>query len=374
MKKIFICAGGTGGHIFPSLCIAQNMRRYNKSLQVIFLGTKRGLEKKLLPDEGFAVEFVRARGWDRQLNSRLLLTIMDNVFGFFQTLYCFLKHRPVALLAMGSYVSLLGAVWARVFRVPIYLHEQNVYPGLANRIIAKWAKLIFLSTEESKEFFKNVPTDKMVVIGNPIREEVASWKGLVDEARAKLGLDPHKKTLLVMGGSLGSQTINRVFWEILPHFSPQEFQIIHITGAEDFQRGREKTKESGFNYLVFDFFSNPGILMAASDLVVARAGASTVFELFYFGLPSVLIPFAQAADGHQLMNARWLAAKQKAIVLEEEELSGMKLKEAIDQLLRDNLSLQREERRLMPDAGEKITRIVIEDLQRRKGFDTLFAS
>lgn len=174
MDTIFIAAGGTGGHIFPSLCIAQEIRK--RGFQVIFLGTKRGMEENLLKEADFPLLFVRARGWNRKWDFSFFSVLMDNLIGFFQTAFYFFRYRPRALLGMGSYLSLLSAIWARVLGVPIYIHEQNIYPGLSNRLVSRWARKIFISAPEAIVYWKD-REEKIDVVGNPLREEVMDWKG-----------------------------------------------------------------------------------------------------------------------------------------------------------------------------------------------------
>jgi len=324
LNEIFIAAGGTGGHIFPALSIAQHL---SHDFLIRFIGTKRGMEKKLVPEAGFALSFIRARGWNRTSTVDFLRAFGDNIVGLFQSCYLFIKFRPRAVLVFGSYVSLLIAFWAKIFRIPIFVQEQNIHPGFANRIISRWSKKTFVPVAEAVEGFRD--TSRVVVTGNPLRGEVLDWQGKDKEARGKLGLDSHKKTLLIIGGSRGSQLINQVFWQALPFIEKLNLQVIHITGDESYQEAKERAARYPFPYLVYDFYPNPGIFYAAADLVISRSGANVTYELFCFGLPAVLIPYGEATEEHQFYNAQWLGEKLPVIIIDEKSLHSEGLAQAI---------------------------------------------
>lgn len=323
--RIFIAAGGTGGHVFPSLSVAEEFRRLGKH-EIFFLGTRRGLEASTIASK-FPVLYVSARGWDRRFGFHTLRMVGENLLGCFTIGWYFLRYRPQVFLAMGSYLALLGALWARFFRIPIYLHEQNVYPGLANRIVARWAKRVFLAFEETGKYLKT--RGEVEVTGNPLRREVMAWRGKREEARRILGLEAHRKTILVVGGSRGSSILNKVFLEALNMLPQNHLQVIHITGTGDHFAVSREAKKYPFPYLVFPFFESIGVAYAAADVALCRAGASTVTELFFFGLPSILVPYGEAADNHQWHNACWLAKHGCAVVLTERDFQAPLLAEKL---------------------------------------------
>ncbi|HXL01894.1 MAG TPA: undecaprenyldiphospho-muramoylpentapeptide beta-N-acetylglucosaminyltransferase [Candidatus Atribacteria bacterium] len=364
MGTIFIAAGGTGGHIFPSLCIAQEMKK--RDLQVIFLGTKRGMEEKLVGEAGFPLLFVRARGWNRKWDFSFFSMLGDNLVGFFQTAFYFFRYRPRALLGMGSYLSLLSAVWARLLGVPVYIHEQNIYPGLSNQLVSRWAKKVFVSAPESITYWKD-REEKIEVVGNPLREEVISWKGKREEARQELGLEGKRQTILVMGGSRGSEIINTSFLEIVGWLEKKGLQVIHITGEEGFERTKEMVKKFPFPYLTYKFLPQPGIAYAAADLAITRAGANTIFELLWFELPSVVIPYGEATDNHQLYNARWLAKQGLARVIEEKNLTSSLLIEEMEKILNSSSCVFCDLKgKYLKDSAFRIVQTIIEELKRGK--------
>ncbi len=276
------------------------------------------MEENLLKEADFPLLFVRARGWNRKWDFSFFSVLMDNLIGFFQTAFYFFRYRPRALLGMGSYLSLLSAIWARVLGVPIYIHEQNIYPGLSNRLVSRWARKIFISAPEAIVYWKD-REEKIDVVGNPLREEVMDWKGKKEEARQKLGLKKDRQTILVMGGSRGSEVINTTFLGTMDWLEKKGLQVIHITGEEGFEHTKEMAEKFSSPYLVYKFLPQPGIAYAAADLAIARAGANTIFELFWFELPSVLIPYGDATDDHQLYNAQWLVREARISSSEAEE-------------------------------------------------------
>ena len=359
MNEIFIAAGGTGGHIFPALSIA---RHIVQNYPVRFIGTKRGMEKTIVPDAGFPLSFIRARGWNRTSSLDFFRAFRDNMVGVFQSLSLFIKYHPRAVLVFGSYVSLLIAFWAKIFRVPIYVQEQNIRPGFANRIISRWAARTFVSVIDAVDFFPG--SKNVVVMGNPLRDDIINWRGRGDEARKRLGLDPQRKTLFIMGGSRGSQTINQVFWEVFPLLQDLDIQVIHLTGSESFQEAQKTAGLFSFHYLVYDFFSDPGIFYAAADMALCRSGANVTYELFWFGLPAILIPYGEATESHQLYNAKWLQKQQPVVILKEENLQPEVLEQAIRSL--NGLSLKKcGDNQEFRFAAVRIAGMIVEEIRRR---------
>lgn len=354
--------------MFPSLCIALEIQK-RAGWDIIFLGTKRGMEKELVHGSGFKMVYLVARGWNRRFGWHFFRLLGENLLGFLLGGFYFFRYRPRAFLAMGSYLSLLGGLWARFLRVPIYVHEQNVYPGLANRIVARWAREVFVSTQDTVSYLTGCR--RVEVVGNPLRKEVMDWKGKREEARKELGLEPGRRTILVMGGSKGSAIINESFLQALHFLEGDTIQVIHLTGKEDFVQVQENAKNFPFPYLVYSFLSSPGIAYAASDLAICRAGANTVFELFFFGLPGILIPYAEATESHQVYNALWLQKQQPVEIVEERELTPSILAEKIRRML-DQESSHSGDIQYLKDAASIVAQEIVEDIlrERRKNIDS----
>ncbi|MEN3185855.1 MAG: UDP-N-acetylglucosamine--N-acetylmuramyl-(pentapeptide) pyrophosphoryl-undecaprenol N-acetylglucosamine transferase [Atribacterota bacterium] len=359
---VFIAGGGTGGHVIPSLCIALEIRK-RVDWDIIFLGTKRGMERELVRSSDFRMVYLVARGWNRHFDWRFLRLLVENLVGFLLGGWYFLRYRPRAFLAMGSYLSLLGGIWARWFRIPIYVHEQNIYPGLANRIVARWAKMVFVAAQDAIPYFEGCKTVK--VVGNPLREEVMEWRGKKEEARKRLMLEPGRRTILVMGGSRGSEVINENFLQALDFLDESAIQVVHITGKEDFFRVEERARRFSFPYRVYPFLSCPGMVYAVSDLAICRAGANTVFELFFFGVPSILVPYAEATESHQVYNALWLQRHQPVEIIEEHVLCPDLLGEKIRTMF---LTAHRysEDTQYLKRAASIIAEEIVGDAQRER--------
>ncbi len=202
------------------------------------------------------------------------------------------------------------------------------------------------------------------VVGNPLRKEVMDWKGRRSEAQRELQLEPGRRTILVMGGSRGSEIINQNFLQALRFLEGDAVQVIHLTGKENFMQVQKKTRSLSFPYRVYPFLSCPGIAYAASDLAICRAGANTVFELFFFGLPSILIPYAEATESHQIYNALWLKKYQPVEIVEEHELSPGTLAEKIRKMLVLGDSCSGDTRYLR-DAASVIAQEIVENLCKR---------
>lgn len=358
MRRIFICAGGTGGHVYPALSLAWELSR-RAGFDVWFVGTRRGMEGRLVPEAGFVLKYIRARGWDRSWGKNFFRMASDNFCGFFQACALLLRYRPAGILCMGSYVSLLVACWARLFRIPVFVHEQNVFPGLANKMVSRWAQRVYISSEDSLDYLEN--RDTIYLTGNPLRPNVLGWKGRTEEARKLLGLNSQRSTVLVFGGSRGSSLINHTFmkaWEELVHLN---IQVIHVTGPEEISRVKEFSRPFSGQYFVYDFLGEPGPAYAAADVAVCRAGASTTFELLWFGLPAVMIPFEKATESHQKYNALWLKKKQSAEIICEEDLTPRTLAKAVRILLQGRRG---EGGELPGKAAEKIVDSIIEFFQK----------
>ncbi|MCX6090368.1 MAG: UDP-N-acetylglucosamine--N-acetylmuramyl-(pentapeptide) pyrophosphoryl-undecaprenol N-acetylglucosamine transferase [Candidatus Atribacteria bacterium] len=358
---LFIAAGGTGGHIFPALSIAQELARH-QGLDIRFIGTRRGMEKRLIPEAGFSLSFIRARGWSRAWGMDFFRSVEDNMVGVFQSFFFIIRYHPRAVLAMGSYVSLLISFWAWVFRVPIYVQEQNIHPGLANRLISRWAIRVFASVEDSIPFFFH--PDRVVVTGNPLRKNILEWRGRKPEAISRLGLSLNRTTILVMGGSLGSQVINAVFWEALRTLSEDRFQVLHVTGPEALSQAKEVAAHFSFPYLVYGFISEPGILYAAADVAICRSGANTTYELYWYGLPAILIPFEGATESHQLYNALWLQKNQPVEIIPEKTLQPAMMVDAIRIMMGSSPGIN-DERAYLPWAASRIADMIVDRIRRR---------
>jgi len=335
--KVLLAGGGTGGHIYPGLAIAETLQQQNPQLEILFVGTLRGLEKDLVSQAGFSFAAITVEGLPRKISWTSLQTGFKLVKGLWQARKIIQRFLPSVVVGTGGYVSgpvLAIAAWQGI---PTLIHEQNAFPGITNRLLAKWVQKIAITYPESGKYF---PAGKTILTGNPVRPEIISAeKG---KALAKLGLNPQKKTVLVFGGSRGSRSINQALAaskEVWPRET--NLQIIHVTGKEDFSWVSSGMGEfAGGNVLIKPYLHNMPEALAAADLVVCRAGATTLAEITVRGLPAILIPYPFATDNHQEYNARSLEREGAALVLLDQELASGKLAEKILNLLQDENRLK----------------------------------
>jgi len=324
-----MAGGGTGGHLFPALAIANEIKRRLPEAEITFWGTKRGIEAKILPTTDFSLEFIPVRGFQRRLSLGNLLFPFGLGASFVKAFRWLLLKRPKAVIGTGGYVSGPVGFTAWLLWIPLFIQEQNSYPGATTRLLAQIARRVYVAFEVSKEYFKD--REKLRVTGNPVRADIY-WANR-DEAFRMFGLSPEQPVLFVFGGSQGARRINRLLADILPDLLKETpLQILWATGPYDYDEIREKIGTNG-RVKLFDFIQDMPAAYAVSSLVISRAGATTLAELAACGLPSVLIPYPFATGGHQVFNARSFEAEGAAICVLEKDLTPESLKQTIRELL-----------------------------------------
>ncbi len=311
--KIAIVSGGTGGHIYPGLAVADELARKHPDAEIIFLGSRAGLESDLVPRAGYRIELIRARALLRKLSYQAVSAPFVTLLGFVQALGLLRKLRPQAVLSTGGYASLPVVLAAKLLGIPIYLHEQNLLPGFTNRCCARWAKEVFLSFEASKKYLPGTVT------GNPVRREIIAADR--EASRRQLGYRPDDLVVFVMGGSQGARSINLAVAAALPKLDGAA-KIIHVVGKRD--AALVESALGGARYPFYrklDYLYNVGEMLAAADLAVSRAGATALAEFTCRGLPMVLVPFPYSAEGHQELNARAVAEAGAGIMVQDGEFT-----------------------------------------------------
>ena len=355
VMKVIIVAGGTGGHLFPGLAVARKLREKEKDLEVIFIGRRNGREAEIVPREGFGFIPLDARGWLGKSLRRKIGSALEAIRGFWQSFFILRRIHPQVVVGMGGYVSgpFLLASW--FLGLPTMIHEQNLIPGLTNRILSRFVNEVEVSFPESNRFF---PRGRVRVTGNPVREKIG-------KSRAGGRKSKNKGTLLVMGGSQGAHRINLVLAEASGFLKGKmsSWKIIHLSGEEDCTLMVRIYKEAGIEAVVYPFLQCMEEAYGEADLVVARAGATTVAEIMACGLPAILIPYPFAAQHHQEKNARWLEEKGAAITLREEELTGERLAGTILSLIADEEKLSQmaesSQRVSKPQAAEEVVERIL---------------
>jgi len=336
-KKIILAGGGTGGHIYPAIAIAQAINRTYPEFDILFIGTVRGLEKDLVKKAGFSLKTIRVKGFRRKLSLDTFMSIKELVHGATDSINLLKKEKPDIVIGTGGYVAGPVLFFASVMGIPTAIHEQNVTPGVTNKILSRFVDMVFVSFPDSIKYF---PKEKTFLVGNPVRNEIS--KGNRMSALRKLGLSPDIPVVLCFGGSQGALRINNAICYIIEAIKGKEsFQLIHVTGKNHYERVKKFLENKGIDtdrlghIIVRPYIHEMQDAYAAADLVISRAGALSISELSVCGKPAILIPLATAANHHQDYNARFMERNGAAIVIEEDKLSGESLLRTIESLISD---------------------------------------
>jgi len=341
-------AGGTGGHVYPGLAVAEYLKK--AGWHVVWLGTEGGMETVLAPREGLEIKTIRFTGFRRKGAGAWLMLPLRLSLALWQSAKVMLTVRPDVVLGMGGYPSFPGGLMASLLNKPLLIHEQNSIPGLVNRVLAKLADKILLGFPIAKTNDRH-----MVFSGNPVRREILE----VEPPEKRYGLRSGKLRLLVIGGSLGAQALNTVVplaLKLIPE--PRRPLVTHQAGTRHLENLKKNYAEAKVEGELVTFIENMGARYADCDLVVCRAGALTIAELAAAGVASILVPFPYAVDDHQTSNAKFLSDKGAAVLIPQSELTSEKLAELLMGFTREKLSDMAEKARQLakPDA----TRIVAE--------------
>ncbi|MEW6097315.1 MAG: undecaprenyldiphospho-muramoylpentapeptide beta-N-acetylglucosaminyltransferase [bacterium] len=322
--RIIITGGGTLGHIYPGLAIADKLREKD---EILFIGTTTGIESEVIQKEGFKFKAVDVQGWSWKDQLRFIIKL---IVAFFVGIKYLKEFKPDVVVGMGGYASVPIVLGAVLLKIKTVIHEQNLIPGKATRLLAKFVDKVAINFAQSRQY---LPTKKIEVTGNPIRALFGQISR--QEAVAKFGLDEDKFTLLIFGGSRGAHRINEVMMAGLNLLPEDKIQIIWATGEKDYQPIKEFTSKIGLKIVVEKFFYDLPIAYQSSDLVVCRAGATTLAEIIACNLPAILIPYPYATDNHQEHNAKLLVEKGAAVMIKESELSTEKLTKTIIELVQN---------------------------------------
>ena len=331
--KVILSGGGTGGHIYPALTIADQIKKLCPEAEISFVGTQQGLEKDIIPRYGYPLKFIEVAGFKRSLSLDTLRSAGKLFEGLYDAWQIIKKERPDLVIGTGGYVCGPIVFMAALHGIPCCIQEQNAMPGVTNKILSRYVRKVFLGYKEAGKYFPGKA--ELVYTGNPIRTEILQHEKLA--AIKELGLDPNKKTILVSGGSRGARSINTAMLEAeLALSGRQEVQVLHATGDVNYEKYMQEVKKLGGvgdNIVIKPYLHNMPVALAAADLAVFRAGAIGLAELMAKGVPSVLVPYPYATANHQEFNARAVEAKGAAKVILDKELNGERILEAIEHLL-----------------------------------------
>ncbi|WP_338864353.1 undecaprenyldiphospho-muramoylpentapeptide beta-N-acetylglucosaminyltransferase [Myxococcus stipitatus] len=322
--KVLIAGGGTGGHLFPGIALAEEVVTRHHANEVVFVGTERGLEARVVPREGYPLELVKVQGLKGKGLFSLLKALVALPLAFIESFRILVRQKPDVVVGVGGYASGPVVMAAWLMGIPTAIQEQNALPGFTNKVLGKMVRVVFIAFEEARRFF---PEKKVQLIGNPIRRK------LMDNYLRSHVAHEHF-SVLVFGGSLGARGINQRMLEALDSLGDLkgDVRFVHQTGKNDLETVRKGYADKGFQAEVVEFIDDMSSAYAKADLVVCRAGATTLAELTVCKKASILIPFPHATDDHQTVNARALVDAGAALMFQESELTGQKLAETLRML------------------------------------------
>lgn len=347
-RTILIMAGGTGGHIYPGLAVADALRA--QDWNVVWLGAPNSMEAELVPRHGYPVAWVNFSGVRGKGLLRLLALPFTLLRALGQSADAIFRHRPDVVLGMGGYITMPGGLMAAILRRPLVIHEQNSIAGMSNKVLAKLAARVLSG-------FPDV-LKRTQWCGNPVRADIAA----LPEPQARYTARSGKLNVLVVGGSLGAQALNEALPRALAMLSEQERpNVLHQTGKKHLEAVQELYGQAGVSADIRAFLDDMANQYAKADVVICRAGALTIAELAAAGVASVLIPFPFAVDDHQTFNARFLSEHGAAVLLPQKELSAEKLVQLLRGLNREKLLAMAQAARSLakPDATQQVAQVCI---------------
>lgn len=357
--RIVISGGGTGGHIYPALALIREMKKESKNVEFLYIGTEQGLEKNIVQRENIPFKSIHITGFQRKLSFENIKTILRFLSGVRDCKKIIKDFRADVVIGTGGYVCGPVVYAGSRLKIPTIIHEQNSVPGLTNKFLSRYVDKIAVCFEDAKQFF---PEGKTVLTGNPRASEVQGKDGL--KGRESVGLKPGIPAVLIFGGSRGARPINEAVIKALSEFAAKPYQVLYITGDVHYENVQKEVQLIGNpeNVVIKPFIHNMPEVLSGMDLVVSRAGATTLAELTSLGIPSILIPSPYVTNNHQEKNARVLSKHGAAQLLLENELTGNKLIESIDRILLDQNRLnamKKASKELgMPDAAQKLSKII----------------
>jgi UDP-N-acetylglucosamine--N-acetylmuramyl-(pentapeptide) pyrophosphoryl-undecaprenol N-acetylglucosamine transferase len=344
--KIVVSGGGTGGHIYPALALIREIQKETKAAKFLYIGTNQGLESRLVPREGIPFQAIHITGFKRKLSFENIKTVFRFLKGVQDSKRILKQFNPDVVIGTGGYVCGPVVYAAAKLGIPTMIHEQNSVPGLTNKFLSRYVDRIAICFEEAGKFF---PEEKVVLTGNPRASEVLGQDA--EKGRNSVGLKANVPAVLIFGGSRGARPINEAVLKSLAKFAEKPYQVLYVTGDIHYEKVLQEAEISGNpeNVIIKPFVHNMPEVLQAIDLVVSRAGATTLAELTSLGVPSILIPSPYVTNNHQEKNARALSSHGAAELLLESELNSVKLVEKIDQIIMNQEKLQ-----MMKAAAKKL--------------------
>lgn len=359
--RILLSGGGTGGHIYPAISIAKEIKKKNPNANIMYIGTPNGLESDIVPKHGLNFESIQVSGLKRSLSLQNFKTLYHFITSIRKSKKIIKAFKPDVVIGTGGYVCAPVVYAAAKLNVKTIIHEQNSLPGVTNKFLSKYVDKVLICFEEARKYF---PADKVILTGNPRATEVANTIKL---GKTAIGLNPNKKVVLISGGSRGAKPINDAFLKDINRYEQADFQTVFVTGAIHFDNviasinGYEQLK----NVKILPFIEDMPKFLVSIDLFIGRSGATFLSEITALGVPSILIPSPYVSENHQEFNARSVTDHDGGVLMLESTLTADTLFEETSRLVADEsrLKLMKKNAKSLgiPDALSRIIK-VIEDL------------
>lgn len=357
-KNILITGGGTGGHLYPAIAVIEYIQKNYPLTNIIYIGSRKGSGKKLIPDMGIEFYTVKARGIAGSIGPlkkiiNYVLFIIYIIPGFIKSIIILRKKKIDIVLGMGGYICAPVMLAAAIIKIPFALHEQNYIPGRLNKLFSGRAKYFFTSFKDTKRFLGK-GNKNIIFSGNPIRASIKD-PGNISPDYKRWGLAEKRFTIIAFGGSLGAKKINDAIIGLYKIYkNNNKIQFLLITGNRfygNIKDGLKKKRNSDDKIIfsVFPYIDEIDQIYRIADFVIARSGASTVFETAAADIPTILVPYPFAIDNHQFYNARYFAEQGKSIIIEDNMLSASLLAENIDRIMKDNMKIYKKMKNILPD-------------------------
>lgn len=349
--RIIISGGGTGGHIFPAISIANAIREQHPDAEILFVGAEGRMEMQRVPAAGYKIEGLPVSGFDRKNLLKNFIVLYKLAKSQLKARRIIKNFKPHAAVGVGGYASGPTLKMAGMMGIPTLIQEQNSYAGVTNKLLSKKALRICVAYDGMEQFFEK---DKIILTGNPVRQGLLNSTVTREEAISSFGLDPDKKTILILGGSLGARTINQCVIANLEKIKSSDVQFIWQTGKIYFEQAKEAVDKAGEIPMLYvtDFISQMEKAYRAADLVISRAGAGSISEFCLLEKPVILVPSPNVAEDHQTKNALALVNKQAALYIKDSEAGDKLIETAIETVGKDGI---------LKDLSENIAKLALPD-------------
>lgn len=368
--RVILTGGITGGHIYPALAIADQFKEIDKDAEFLYLGSNEGMERYIVPKYGYELKYIDSRWFDRSSPLKLAKTLFKNERGKRQAISVMKEFKPDLVMSTGSFVSVPVVLAAKALKIPVYIHEQNAYPGVANKLLAKYARRVFLGFEAARKYF---PSEKVVYTGNPVRSEFGEQNRL--DARAKLGIPQDDFVVLIFGGSLGAETINDIGLEIVNNYgNDDKVTILFGTGKDYYEHVKSRLnlggKEAPANVRILPYISEMAKMLSASNVIICRSGALSTAEVTMAGRAAIFVPSPNVTGDHQYYNAKAVADNGGAVLITENGDIELRVLNALKALSTDTSLLEEMEagsyKSAPIDAAKIICEEIISDVKARR--------